>query len=120
MPRVIWRKVLFENGLSEEQLCHRYDLVLHLVTAADGAESHYKTDGRHHSAKEAKALDAAIKEAYALHPNFQVSTTRPTLQASPKNLTSEGRIFLADAHVRLAGKMDRATAHVLRVSGAKD
>ena len=72
MPRVIWRKVLFENGLSEEQLCHRYDLVLHLVTAADGAESHYKTDGRHHSAKEAKALYAAIKEAYALHPNFQV------------------------------------------------
>ena len=52
-------KVLFENGLSEEQLCHRYDL----VTAADGAESHYitnKTDGRHHSAKVAKALDAQV------------------------------------------------------------
>ena len=53
-------------------------------------------------------------------PTFRLSTTRPTLQAScPKNLTSEGRISLADAHVRLAGKMDRATAHVLRVSGAK-
>jgi len=42
LPREAWLKVLEANSLTEEEMLRRYDGVLHLVTAADGAEKFYK------------------------------------------------------------------------------
>ena len=39
LPRESWLEILQAQGLTESQLLERYDLVLHLVSAADGAES---------------------------------------------------------------------------------
>ncbi|CAM9687502.1 unnamed protein product, partial [Heterosigma akashiwo] len=43
MPRALWEEVLDAMGLREPDLVARYDLVLHMVTAAKGAEKFYTT-----------------------------------------------------------------------------
>ena len=40
-----WQALLDEHGYNIVNLSHkRYDAIIHLVTAADGAEAHYKLD----------------------------------------------------------------------------
>lgn len=46
MPDETWGELLATLGLGEPKLCeHRYDAVLHLVTAANGAEGAFTTSG---------------------------------------------------------------------------
>lgn len=58
-------------GLAKSDLLHRYDAVIHLVTAADGAEEYYtlaNNAARTESPDEAKELDKRIQAAWAEHP----------------------------------------------------
>lgn len=50
----------------------RYDCVIHLVTAADGAESYYNKDNdvRHESPQEAIVVDRKLQLAWLGHPNY--------------------------------------------------
>merc|ERR1712010_153949 len=43
MPADLWKELLESESLTEDYIDSRYDLVLHLVTAADGAEKFYTT-----------------------------------------------------------------------------
>ena len=56
-----WNKILKDNGWTEKSLgADRYDCVIHLVTAAIGAEQYYTTENnsaRRESLEEAKLLD---------------------------------------------------------------
>jgi len=55
-----WSSILKANKWSEKDFLNRYDLVLHLVTAAHGAEKFYTTANnaaRTETAEEARALD---------------------------------------------------------------
>lgn len=76
LPPATWTDVILkENGLTEALLAKRYDLVLHLVTAADGAEAFYTTANnaaRTETAVEARALDAKIRSCYRCHPCLKV------------------------------------------------
>jgi predicted ATPase len=59
-----WKSVLEANGFSEDELINRYDMVLHLVTAADGAEKFYTTENnaaRIETPDEARALDRKME-----------------------------------------------------------
>lgn len=38
-----WNRIISEQGYTNTQLRERYDAVLHLVSAADGAEQFYTT-----------------------------------------------------------------------------
>lgn len=52
---------------------NRYDAVIHLVTAADGAESFYATltgEARYESIDEAKEKDHLIRQAYMGHQKW--------------------------------------------------
>eukprot|EP00008_Paramoeba_atlantica_P004855 CAMPEP_0201495384 /NCGR_PEP_ID=MMETSP0151_2-20130828/53650_1 /ASSEMBLY_ACC=CAM_ASM_000257 /TAXON_ID=200890 /ORGANISM="Paramoeba atlantica, Strain 621/1 / CCAP 1560/9" /LENGTH=163 /DNA_ID=CAMNT_0047884355 /DNA_START=207 /DNA_END=698 /DNA_ORIENTATION=+ len=72
LPREMWLTILKANGLEESELMSRYDLVLHLVTAADGAEKFYITSNnaaRSETPEQARVLDAKVKECWAKHPN---------------------------------------------------
>lgn len=63
--------VLSANNLKEAQLASRYSMVLHLVTAADGAPVYYSNANnaaRTESAEEAIALDHRIQAAWGQHP----------------------------------------------------
>lgn len=53
----------------------RYDCIIHLVTAAIGAESYYTLENnsvRTETPQEAAALDMKMREAYLGHPNVYI------------------------------------------------
>ena len=62
-----WKSILAANGWSERQMLDRYDLVIHLVTAAHGAEKFYTTDNnaaRTETAEQARALDDKMAKCW--------------------------------------------------------
>ncbi|KAA0164325.1 hypothetical protein FNF27_07818 [Cafeteria roenbergensis] len=64
-------EILARIGYSRESIMARYDLVVHLVTAADGALPFYTTSNnaaRTESAEEAVRLDRAVEQCYKAHP----------------------------------------------------
>merc|ERR1712187_608374 len=86
-----WKKLLeviggggdgYSNGVDEEYLLQRYDAVVHMVTAADGAEDFYKwgktTDDtgnivvRSEPPEEARALDKKLQGVWSNHKNHIV------------------------------------------------
>jgi predicted ATPase len=94
LPPDLWKETLQAVQLTEEYLADRYDLVLHLVTAADGAESFYTTannEARTETSNQAKELDQKIRECYKVHKNLKI----------------------VDNSTDFEGKMKRATNHVL-------
>jgi thymidylate kinase len=70
-----WQALLDETGWSNSQLRDkRYDLVLHLVTAADGAEDFYtkaNNESRFEDVKEAVNSDKRTQLAWIGHPYFR-------------------------------------------------
>lgn len=76
MPRRLWPVLLKQNTWLREGLLgvlERYDLIIHMTTAADGAVSHYKYDDREkESIADAIALDHRIKASYQGHPNYHI------------------------------------------------
>lgn len=75
LPKSAWTRVLARLGASEAALTARYDLVLHLVTAADGAEAAYtlsNNPARTESAEQAKELDARVVALWCSHPRRRI------------------------------------------------
>ncbi|ORC86587.1 uncharacterized protein TM35_000271770 [Trypanosoma theileri] len=66
-----WRTILLVTGYTNEELCDvRYDAVVHLVTAADGAESYYtlaNNAARSEGLEEARCLDTCTRNAWRGH-----------------------------------------------------
>lgn len=70
LPAPLWAELLAETGHDEAALLGRYDAVVHLVTAAEGAEAHYGNDnnpGRYEDAHGARAVDARLRAAWSGH-----------------------------------------------------
>lgn len=71
----VWQAVLDELRLSEVGLRDaRYDAVVHMVTAAAGAEEHYGWDNpaRSETPERARALDRMTHDAWVGHPHLRV------------------------------------------------
>lgn len=71
----IWQMILDETGWNEPSLREkRYDGVLHLVTAADGAEESYNNEKQANSvdANVALWIDHNIRKAWNGHPIFRI------------------------------------------------
>ena len=69
MPKELWEELLEREGYDRKYIDSRYDLVLHLVTAADGAEKFYTTANnaaRTETAEQARQLDRMVESAYDL------------------------------------------------------
>ena len=75
-----WDDITSQTGVNRNQLLERYDAVLHLVSAADGAEQYYTTATnsiRYEKADEeglraARALDKKVIKAWTGHPHLRV------------------------------------------------
>jgi hypothetical protein len=76
-----WEKVLNHHTkpkLLEEDLLKRYDLVLHMVTCAEGNEGKYEwgpesnNPGRYHTPEQAREQDQRCLEVYRPHPQLRV------------------------------------------------
>jgi len=70
-----WETLLEENSWSEEKLLNRYDIVVHLTTAAYGAEAFFtdaNNEARREDAALARILDDKIRAAWKDHPCIEV------------------------------------------------
>jgi len=68
---VIWQSTLDETGYTTIQLHKRYEAVVHLVTAAEGAEEFYLSEVNKknlESLEEARRIDSDLIEAWVGHP----------------------------------------------------
>ncbi len=76
LPSDAWQALLDEQGWTVVGLRDgRYDAVIHLVTAADGAEAFYTTANnaaRTETPAQARRLDAAVRNAWVGHPHLRV------------------------------------------------
>lgn len=80
MSSELWEDITSVVGTSTAELRARYDAVLHLVSAADGAEQFYTTSNnasRNESADEkglqiARMLDKKVIDAWTGHPHLRV------------------------------------------------
>jgi CYTH domain-containing protein/thymidylate kinase len=75
-----WQEITAGAGTNSNELLERYDAVLHLVSAADGAEQYYTTATnatRYEQANEeglriARELDKKVIKAWTGHPHLRV------------------------------------------------
>jgi len=78
LPEDLWAELLKRLNLTESYLLGRYDLVLHLKTAAHGAEKFYtltQAEGsgvRSETAEQARALDDKMVSCWGRHPNHAI------------------------------------------------
>src|SRR5690606_34338379 len=70
-----YEEILFELGITVPQARdERYDLICHLVSAADGAEEHYNFDNpeRIETPEQARDLDRRTLEAWVGHRSLRI------------------------------------------------
>ncbi len=70
-----FNQILRKLDLKEINLMDRYDMVIHLVTAADGKEEYYTVENNKHrreTVDEAKELDKKTINAWAGHNNLKI------------------------------------------------
>jgi hypothetical protein len=72
----VWQAILDETSWSTIQLRdRRYEAVLHMVTAAEGAEEFYtgaNNEARYEGIEEARILDKKLVNAWVGHPHLTV------------------------------------------------
>ena len=72
----VWQAILDETGWSTIQLRdRRYEAVIHLMTAAEGAEQFYQTENitnREQTLEEARQIDRRLINAWVGHPQFNI------------------------------------------------
>lgn len=87
----LWEETLEAVDLTEKQIAGRYDLVLHLTTAADGAEKFYTTENnaaRLETSEQARELDKKIRTGYQrAHKNVKVVDNSTNFQGKLKRAT---------------------------------
>ena len=90
------------GGWGTEALRARYDGVLHLVSAAMGAEEHYSGENnaaRRESVEEARVQDERIRGCWLGHPGFTLISNRGYFERKARNCAHppEPRAALDDA-----------------------
>ena len=71
LPEEMWGRILGGLGTTATDILGRYDMVLHLITAADGAAKFYTTANnaaRTETAEQAVALDRKVARCWEKHP----------------------------------------------------
>ena len=71
LPEEMWGRILAGLGTTAADVLNRYDMVLHLITAADGAAKFYTTANnaaRTETADQAVALDRKVARCWEKHP----------------------------------------------------
>lgn len=94
-----WRKLLKTRNLSETDLKEKYDLVIHLVTAARGAEEAYtiqNNQARTETIEEARELDRITLQAWNGHQNLKIVDNSCSFQEKIENVLEEVSIVLGD------------------------
>jgi CYTH domain-containing protein/thymidylate kinase len=73
--KTMWQAILDENNTSEQKLYSRYEAVIHLVTAAIGAEQFYTLENnaaRSETPQQSAMIDKRLREVWLGHPHLRV------------------------------------------------
>ncbi|MDR2017566.1 MAG: AAA family ATPase [Syntrophobacterales bacterium] len=87
MPQENFKAMLKRKGLSEVNVRDRYNGVIHLVTAAEGAEEYYTGENntaRIESPEEARSIDLKTRENWLGHPHFRIIDNRTDFKGKIK------------------------------------
>ena len=93
----MWLDITSKCGICANELRHRYDAVLHLVSAADGAEQYYTVatnSSRYEQANEeglrmARDLDKKVNRAWTGHPHLRVINNHDDFDAKLNRVIME-------------------------------
>ncbi len=81
----IWQAILDETGWSTIQLRdRRYEAVVHMVTAADGAPEFYSSENnaaRYESVQDAIELDKKLINSWVGHPHFSIINNKESFKS---------------------------------------
>ena len=68
-----FKQLIDEQNITEAEILQKYDLVIHLVTAADGKKEYYVNNStRTETAEEAIQKDRRTMETWSNHPNQKI------------------------------------------------
>ena len=103
MTREIWEQITRAVGTSSAELRQRYDAVLHLVSAADGAEQYYTTANNAQRLEQkneeglriARSLDKKVIHAWTGHPRLRVINNHDDFEAKMRRVIKEISSVLA-------------------------
>ena len=93
----MWKELTERVNFTPTELRHRYDAVLHLVSAADGAEQYYTTatnSTRYEQMNEeglriARDLDKKVNRAWTGHPHLRVINNHDNFEAKINRVLKE-------------------------------
>lgn len=92
-----FRELLKERNLNEMEVSSSYDMVIHLVTAANGAKEHYTTannSARTETLEEAIALDEKTLNSWIGHKKLEIIGNEGTFDEKLHNVTKTIYEFL--------------------------
>lgn len=97
MTPEMWEQICYAVGTSSAELRERYDAVLHLVSAADGAEQYYTTANNAQRYEEmneeglriARSLDKKVIKAWTGHPLLRVINNHDDFDAKMRRVLKE-------------------------------
>ncbi|MBP7529786.1 MAG: AAA family ATPase [Syntrophorhabdaceae bacterium] len=87
----VFNGILKRKGLTRAAIRHRYDGVIHLVTAADGAAEYYtgeNNSARLETPEEALRIDLRTQESWVGHPRFKIIDNSTDFQGKIKRTFS--------------------------------
>ena len=97
-----FKSLIDAKAITEAEILHRYDLVIHLVTAADGKEEYYtneNNEARTETPEEAREKDRRTMEAWSTHPNQKIVGNDTLFDEKMKKVSNIIRGFLGENEV---------------------
>ena len=91
-PHEVFEMILERHGLDKEKVFDRYKAILHMVTAANGAEEHYtllNNKARTETPEEARVLDQKLIEAWNGHPHWRAIDNSTDLEGKVRRAIQE-------------------------------
>ena len=92
MNPVLWNQIISDAKMNNEMLRSRYDAVLHLVSAADGAEQFYTTatnNKRTEGIELARILDKKVIQAWSEYPHLRVINNHEDFETKLERVLQE-------------------------------
>ena len=92
MNPVLWNQIISDAKMNNEMLRSRYDAVLHLVSAADGAEQFYTiatNNKRTEGIELARILDKKVIQAWSEHPHLRVINNHEDFETKLERVLQE-------------------------------